>query len=136
MMQRGTAPSEATEKSNNQPHIVIFRNEEDSELPDQYFICVEQQLILECSSLEAAIFFCIASHYFLNLQYHPKGKDLWLFIQEKVLQLPTKLKKGAKAYLSPSSSAHFSGITRLFHACMQEEGIEPDRDMDNPDNFN
>ena len=120
------------ERGNNQPHIVIFRSE-DSELPDQYFICVEQELILECSSLEAAIFFCIASHYFLNLEYHPKGKDLWLFIQEKVLQLPTKLKKGAKAYLSHSSSAHFSGITRLFHACMQDEGNDPGCNVDTPD---
>ena len=133
IMQRGTAPSEATEKGNNQPHIVIFHSEEEgSELPQQYFISVEQQLILECSSLESAVFLCIASHYFLNLEYHPKGKDVWLFIQEKVLQLPTKSRKGTKAYLSPSTSAHFSGITRFFEQMHGEEN-ELDSDMDKSD---
>ena len=121
-IQRGTPPSEATEKANNQPHIVLFRNEEqDSELPQQYFISVEQQLILECSSLESAIFLCVASHYFLNLEYHPKAKDVWLFIQEKVLQLTTKSRKGTKTYLSPTTSAHFSGISRFFES-MEETG--------------
>ena len=99
----------------------MFRNEEiDSDLPQQYFVSVEQQLILESSSLESAVFLCVASHYILNLEYHPKAKDVWLFMQEKILKLKTKSRKGGKPYQSPS---HFSGISRVFvNSTSEDEG--------------
>ena len=122
IIQRGTSPLDAPEKNNNQPHIVLFRDQEKSELPELHFVCVEQQLILESSSLQSAIFLCLAAHYILNLEYHAKGRDVWLFIQEKILQLPTK-RKGTK--VSPSTSTHFSGIT---HLCEQNEQSELNKD--------
>lgn len=40
--QRGTTPVEAPEKNNNQPHIVVFLDKDDSKLI-QYFVSVEQE---------------------------------------------------------------------------------------------
>ena len=45
----GTDPSAAPDKSNNCPHIVIFEG-------DQYFIAIEQCLILECKDIPTALF--------------------------------------------------------------------------------
>ena len=60
------------EKSNNQPHIILFSDPDDDCLTKQYFICVEQDLMLESSSIISAIFFALAAHYVFNLSYHPK----------------------------------------------------------------
>ena len=76
----------------------------------QYFVCVEQELMMESTNIVAAIFFCIAAHYIFNLSYHPKTGDVWLFIQEKVLGIPSKA--GVKRH--PSSTSHFSGISRIY----------------------
>jgi hypothetical protein len=60
---------EVMEKDNNQPHIVLLSDQDEDDL-DQFFICVEQNLMLECSNLISAIFFCIGAHYIFNLNYH------------------------------------------------------------------
>lgn len=98
----------------------------------QFFICVERNLMLECSNIVAAIFFCIGAHYIFNLNYHPKSGtiiigiglgdlvnmwyfftgDVWIFIQEKVLGIPSK--SGMKRH--PSSVSHFSGISRVYES--------------------
>ena len=72
LLQHGTPPYEAMEKGSNQPHIILFSNQDDECLMKQYFICVEQELMLESSSITAAIFFGVAAHYVYNLSYHPK----------------------------------------------------------------
>ena len=108
LSQRGTPPSEAPERNNSQPHIVLFID--DDEDLQQYFISVEQELMLETSNLIAAVFYCVAAHYIYNLSYHKKAGDFWIFAQEKMLQLPSKA--GIKR--SPSSVTHFSGISRTF----------------------
>lgn len=79
LIQRGTPPSEATEKNNNQPHIVLFSDDDsdDEDKLQQFFICVEQNLMLECSNITSAIFFCIGAHYIFNLNYHPKSGKLF-----------------------------------------------------------
>ena len=105
--QRGTPVSEASEQNNNQPHIVYFKDP-DGEL-DQFFISIEQALLLESGSLSAAIFYCVAAHFVFNLNYHKKSGDVWVFIQEKVLGIPSK--PGVRCH--PSSLAHFSGISRF-----------------------
>ena len=69
--QRGTPPEEATEKNNNQPHIVWFTDADEDEPLHQYFISVEHNLMMECSNIVAAIFYCVAAHYIFNLSYHP-----------------------------------------------------------------
>ncbi len=107
-IQRGTSPSEAPDKANNQPHIVVFMDDEDEEnLAGQYFIAVEQCLMMESSNLVAALFYLLCAHYIFNVQYHPKASDVLTFIQEKVLTLPSK--KGKR---SPSVLSHVSGIGR------------------------
>ncbi len=75
---------EAIGVGNNQPFIVAFKNVDDDEdaLP-QYFIGVEQHLMLESSTILSAIYFCVAAHYVFNLNYHKKSGSMWTFIQEK-----------------------------------------------------
>ena len=107
-LQRGTPTAEATDKDNNQPHIVMLKDDDDEDtIMNQYFISVEQELMIESSNLMAAIFFTIAAHYIFNLSYHRKAGDLWLFIQEKILGLTSKA--GTKR--NPSSSVHFRWYT-------------------------
>ncbi len=109
-MQRGTPPSEAIDKGNNQPHIVHFKSEDDEDsLMQQYFICVEQQLMMESSNLVSALFLCLAAHYIFNIQYHPKAKDVWEFIQMNMAKVSSKGTKKRNV----TSCTHFSGIIRM-----------------------
>ena len=109
-LQRGTPASEAIDKDNNQPHIVHFKNEDDEDgLMQQYFICVEQQLMMESSNLVSALFLCLAAHYIFNIQYHPKAKDVWEFIQENIANVSSKGTKRRNV----TSCTHFSGILRM-----------------------
>ena len=117
-MQRGTPPSEATLKYNNQPHLVKFQDEDEG--LSQYFIAVEQKLMLECSTLSAALFFGMVAHYIFNLEYHSKVKGVWLFLQDKVFQLPSSDKGGKH---SPSCIAHITGISRV-HTKLCESAME------------
>lgn len=41
-------------QSNNQPHIVMFKSEEGSEQLNQYFVSVEQELMLETSIFDSS----------------------------------------------------------------------------------
>ena len=84
-MQRGTSPSEATDKTNNQPHIVVF-SDDNEDVTKQYFIAVEQDLMMETSTSLAALFFLFAAHYVFN--YHTKVKECMQFLQQKVFALP------------------------------------------------
>ena len=110
-MQQGTPPKEAIEKEShcNQLYIILF-HDEDEDIMQQYFVCVEQELMIESTNIITAIFFCVAAHYIFNLSYHRKSGDMWLFIQETICGLPSKA--GVKR--NPSSSSHFSGIQRYF----------------------
>ena len=105
--------TEAHEKNNQQPHIVVFKDEDD-EL-NQYFVSVEQELMLESGNLTAAIFYCLSPHYIFNLTYHKKSGDVWLFVQERVLGLPPK----ARVKHLPSSIVHFSGIQCTFEEILE-----------------
>ena len=86
--------------------------DDDEDTRGQYFISIEQKLMLESSNLVTTIFNLLASHYVLNLAYHPKVKDLLTFLQEKVLQIPSS-GDGTKHKMNPLSSAHVSGISRF-----------------------
>ena len=66
-------------------------------------------MMLETNSLMSAVFGCIAAHYIFNLSYHEKTGEFWTFIQEKVIEIPSKTQKK-----NPSISSHFSGISRMF----------------------
>lgn len=107
------------ERGNGQPHIVLFCNDSDTdeETLKQYFIAVEGQLMMETMNLTTAIFLCLAAHYIFNLSYHG---DVFLFLQEKVLEIPSKA--GVKRH--PSSTSHFSGILREFESIKAQESEE------------
>lgn len=120
VLQRGTPPREAAEKENNQPHIVMFRDEEEDATMNQYFVCVEQQLMMETTNIVSAVFFCLAAHYIFNLTYHRKSGDVWLFVQEKIFHLPSK----ASVKRNASSVSHFSGIQRVYDSIHPSESSE------------
>ena len=105
-IQRGTPPSEAPDKQNNQPHVVPIHDldEEESDVCGQYFIAIEQTLMLENSNIFAAIFYLIAAHYIFNVQYHAKALPILLFLQEKVPS--TNIRR------TPTTLTHFTGISR------------------------
>ena len=60
------------DKQNIQPYVVLIHDldEEESDVCGQYFIAIEQTLMLENSNIFAAIFYVIAAHYSFNVQYH------------------------------------------------------------------
>ena len=87
-MQSGTTPAECIDRDNNLPHIVKICNA-NYEVPPQYFIALEQELVTECSSLSDAIFLLIAVHYIYNVTYHHRVRNFFLFFEEKVLELPS-----------------------------------------------
>lgn len=90
-------------------------------MTQQFFISVEQNLMMECSNIAAAIFFCVVAHYIFNLSYHRKAGDVWLFVQEKVLGLPSK----AGIRRNPSTISHFSGIARRYDSISSVEPPAP-----------
>lgn len=77
----------------------------------QYFIAVEGELLMESNNMVSAILLCLAAHYICNVSYHSKTGDLWLFVQEKVLNLPSK---GGKKR-NPTTRCHFNGLSRLYN---------------------
>ena len=93
-----------------------------NDLPPQYFIAVEQQVLLECKSLERAIFVMVGSHYVFNIEYHSKVKDVFYFLQEKVLGFTETSFKKSSIYLSVSSliDMYLEGciISKYFNVCI------------------
>ena len=113
-LQRDTPPTEAVERGNNQPHIVVLLDD----VLTQYFVAIEQELMLESSSLPTASFLCLAAHYVFNLNYNRKAADFWLFIQEKMAGVQSK----ASMRRNPSATAHCSGIGHVFKNLNSLEG--------------
>ena len=104
------------EAKNNQPHIVWFQDVDDEDINQQFFIAVEQSLMLETNNLVSAIFACVAAHYVFNLSYNPKAG---LFIQERICEIPSK---GCKRHASTVS--HFSGIARTYEEMFKDSNHE------------
>ena len=111
VLQKGTPPGSASDRDNNQPHIVVFIDEVDLEI-GQCFISVEQQLMMEAPSLLIALFNFIAAHYIFNLSYHSKISDLAVFIQAKILKIESD---GKTKKILPLVSSHISGIMRMYN---------------------
>ena len=80
-MQRGTPEKEAVDAQNNQPHIVRFFDAS-GDISPNHFIAIEQELLLECRSIDSALFLMMAAHY---MEYHTKVKYVLYYLQEKVL---------------------------------------------------
>ena len=79
----------------------------------QYFICIEHELITEVNDFKTSIFLLIAVHYIFNLSYNIKTHDFFLFLQEKVLSIPSDKYTRFK---SPVGLAHANGISRIFNS--------------------
>jgi len=119
-VQTGTPPAQAVQKDNNQPHIVVIQRDEF----EQYFIVVEQTLIMEITDIATAIFLMLGSHYIFNLNYHPKINDLMTFLQEKVAKIPSE---GYHKVISPVATTHIVRISAVFKQ-MSEKNETSDSD--------
>lgn len=75
--------------------------------------------MIESSNIFAAVYYLVAAHYVFNVAYHSKVNYVLLFLQEKVVGLPsTNVKR------TPSTLTHFTGIER----CQQNQQTECDED--------
>lgn len=102
-MQRGTPSKEAIDANNNQPHIVRFTDAA-GDIPPSHFIAIEQDLILECRSIDSALFLMIAAHFVFNMEYQNKVKDVFYYLQDKVLGFPDPTLKQSSMYRNISSA--------------------------------
>ena len=66
------------DKETNQPHIIALQDED---LPTTYSIGVEQVVHLSTDNVDKAVFVAFALHYVYDMQYHPKLKDFYLFLE-------------------------------------------------------
>lgn len=68
--------------------MVLFSDVEDEDcLAEQHFISGARP---DVGDIEyRGTIFCVAAHY-INLAYHAKTGDVWVFIHEKVLGIPSK----------------------------------------------
>ena len=107
------------DKANNQPHIVVIEGDEYC----QYFIAVEQMMILSSTDITTALFHLMASHYVFNLSYHSKATDFYIFLQERVTQIPSALTESKKARKEKSSVSvsHINGIARIYDSTKDPE---------------
>ena len=103
---------------NNQPHLVKFQDKDDSEGISQYFVAVEQKLMLECCTLSAALFFGMFAHF--NLKY--RIRSLVVF-SRKCVPIPIQ-EKGGKHL--PSCIAHITGISRFYAKLCKPSALECD----------
>ena len=91
--------------STNQPMIVVMFDSEDSSR-NEYFVMIEQQLLVKTNDFRKSIFLLIAVHYVFDLEHDSTVGDTLLFLQELVCDL-----KGGKT----KHSAVYSAIsTRLY----------------------
>ena len=83
-------------------------SDDNEDVIKQYFIAVEQELMMETSTSLAALFL-FAAHYVFNLSYHAKVKECMQFLQQKVFALPSpNLRRSA------TTVAAIAGITRYY----------------------
>lgn len=78
---------------------------------NEYFIMIEQDLLLKTARFDEALFLLLAVHYVFDLQYDVKVKEILTFLQEYV----SKLKCG-KVNLTATYAAV---STRLLRASKQ-----------------
>ena len=64
--------------------MIIRVIDADEDVDPQYAIAIEKQTILTCCHLQSAIFALFAVHYVFDIEYHPKAKDFYLLVEEKM----------------------------------------------------
>ena len=102
-MQHGTPTKEVIDKSNNFPYIMSF-TEDDSDIPAQHFVVVEQLPLIECRSYHTAIFILLAVHFVFNIEYHAHTKDMLYFLQEKVMGFSDPMYQKTPIYSNVSAA--------------------------------
>ena len=103
-LQGSTPTKEAIDKSNDFPHIVMFVDEE---LPSSCFIAIDKQLVVQCATLQKAIFCLLIVHYVFNSSYH---KRVSVFLQEKVMGISSE-SYDIEGYKDPAKSASYLSTT-------------------------
>ena len=92
-MQRGVPHNEAPDSANNQPHIVMFIDSADKTYSPQYFIAIEQIMLIQCKTINHALFTLFAVHYIFNLEYNVRVKDFYRFLQEHLMEIADSSKR-------------------------------------------
>lgn len=67
---------------NNHPHINQIVNTLDSDFSSQYFIAIEQFLLVECKSMESALLTAFVAHDIFNIEY--RKEFLFLYTRKLV----------------------------------------------------
>ena len=70
----------------------------------QYFIVVEQELLIECKDLVDALCALLAVHYVFNIEYHPRLTDFFIFLEEKIIGMKPSNGKKSPTYLNMTSA--------------------------------
>ena len=82
------------------PRIVCFNGDN-----PQYFLCVEDKMVLSVCSMPRVIVFWFILHYVFNLEYCPQIKSVALFFQEFIFGLP------ATSYMKHQKNATYLTVT-------------------------
>ena len=97
----GTPLTDVVDKNNNHTHILRFENS-DEDIPPQYFIVIEQDVVMECRNFTSALYYVISTHIF-NISYNVTVKVVLFFIQRKIANFIDKSFKKSPVYLSVKS---------------------------------
>ena len=89
----------ACDQKQTAPRFVSF---DGGEASSQYFLFVESIIITELPTFSEALILWFIAHYVLNLEYEKKIKEVALFFQEFIFDLPATAadKKKSATYLS------------------------------------
>ena len=71
----------------NHPLIVRVIDSDD-EVDASYIIVIEKKPLLVCNTILSAIFTLFAVHYVFDIEYHEKVKDFYLFLEDKIFNVP------------------------------------------------
>ena len=94
--QNSTSEDQFLDGGSTHPYIVR-KFDGDETIPASYSIFVEEEETIKCPDFTSALFVAFSLHYVLNLTYHPKLYDLFLFFQEVIFQIPRDTQKKSAA---------------------------------------
>ena len=99
--QKGTSIQEIVDRNTNQPQLIMLVEED---LQTQFFVAVEQIPQIEVTDLLKGLFVLFALHYIFDLEYNPRLKDFYSFVEDKLLRLPSQSCKKSPNYSSVTSA--------------------------------
>lgn len=99
------------DETNSFLYIMSFL-EDDSDVPAQHFVVVEQTLLTECKSIHSALITLIAAHFVFNIDYYTHVKDVLYFLLDKVM-----------GFTDPSycKSAMYSSVSSAIQCFLPED---------------